>query len=213
MATVASTHSPAGAWKWIVPVILIIWFAVVYALLQDGAYMVPPGQPPLPLAIGVAVPLAIFAALYFAAPGFRDFVLALDLRTVTALQAWRVIGGLFLALYAFGQLPGLFAWPAGAGDVAIGLAAVYVLHRLMNDAKFAATPGVVAFNLLGLLDFVGAFTAAFASGTLGADPALVGEVTTTPLTVLPLGIIPAFLVPGFTILHIIALIHARKLAR
>ena len=209
MATVASSHSPAGTWKWLVPVILVVWFAVVYTLLQSGAYMVPPGQPPLPLAIGYAVPLAIFAALYFAAPGFRDFVLALDLRTVTALQAWRVIGGMFLALYAFGQLPGLFAWPAGAGDVAIGLAAVYVLHRLVNDAKFAATRGFVVFNLLGLLDFVGAFTA----GTLAADPALVGEVTTAPLVVLPLGLIPGFLVPAFTILHIIALIHARKLAR
>lgn len=209
MATVASSHSPVGTWKWIVPVILVVWFAVVYTLLQSGAYMVPPGQPPLPLAIGYAVPLVVFAALYFAAPGFRDFVLALDLRTVTALQAWRVIGGMFLALYAFGQLPGLFAWPAGAGDVAIGLAAVYVLHRLMNDATFAATRGFVAFNVLGLLDFAGAF----ATGALGADPALVGEVTTAPLLVLPLGLIPGFLVPAFTILHIIALIHARKLAR
>lgn len=91
MAAVASTHGPAGTWKWIVPVILVVWFAVVYTLMRNGAYMVPPGQPPLPLAIGYAVPLAVFAALYFLAPGFRDFVLALDLRTVPAFTILHII--------------------------------------------------------------------------------------------------------------------------
>jgi hypothetical protein len=31
------------------------------------------------------------------------------LRFLTALQGWRVIGGVFIVLYFYGMLPGLFA--------------------------------------------------------------------------------------------------------
>ncbi len=41
------------------------------------------------------------------------FVLSADLRLLTAIQAWRAGGPGFLALYAHGLLPGLFAVPAG----------------------------------------------------------------------------------------------------
>ncbi len=50
-------------------------------------------------------------------------MLGVDIGLVTSFQAWRVAGFVFLPLLAFGHLPGLFAWPAGLGDVAVGLAA------------------------------------------------------------------------------------------
>jgi hypothetical protein len=59
----------------------------------------------------------------------------LDLRLLTALQGGRVIGFVFLALYAHGLLPGLFAWPAGLGDVLVGGAAPFVLlAQIQQDA-------------------------------------------------------------------------------
>ncbi len=80
----------------------------------------------------VAGPPLIFAAAYRASRRFRDFVLAIDLRLLTAVQRWRVIGVMFLAFYAFGLLPGLFAWPAGVGDAAVGLAAPFVLLAMLR---------------------------------------------------------------------------------
>jgi hypothetical protein len=40
---------------------------------------------------------------------------------LVALQVWRVEGLVFLVLAALGELPWLFAIPAGLGDLAIGL--------------------------------------------------------------------------------------------
>ena len=48
------------------------------------------------------------------------------------MQSWRVIGVMFLALYAFGLLPGLFAWPAGVGDAIVGLSAPFVLRAIVR---------------------------------------------------------------------------------
>ena len=48
---------------------------------------------------------------------FRTVVLTSDLSLLTAIQAWRFAGFAFIALYAYGVLPGNFAWPAGLGDI------------------------------------------------------------------------------------------------
>src|SRR5262249_57579022 len=115
-----------------------------------------PWHAALPILAAVAVPLGLFGLAYTLWPRFGDFVLSLDLRMLTAAQSWRVIGGMFVFLWAFGLRPALFAFPAGLGDVAVGIAAVFVLRAMIDGA-----PGwprkVLLLNLAGLLDFVGAF--------------------------------------------------------
>src|SRR5262249_61358959 len=102
---------------------------------RPGASAAPsgPAPPPPPLTILLAFvgPPLIFAAAYRASRGFREFVLGIDLRLLTAVQSWRVIGVMFLVFYAYGLLPGLFAWPAGIGDFAVGLAAPFVLLAML----------------------------------------------------------------------------------
>ncbi len=78
------------------------------------------------------VPIAWFApsvAIWLA----RGWLLAqpLSKRWLVGLQVWRVIGALFLLELARGQLPAIFAVPAGVGDVlvAASAAAVLWLHR------------------------------------------------------------------------------------
>jgi hypothetical protein len=70
---------------------------------------------------------------------FRDFILTFDLRLATGIQAWRFAGFAFLALYAHHVLPGLFAWPAGLGDMAIGITAPWVILALIRRPGFAAS--------------------------------------------------------------------------
>ena len=129
-------------------------------------------------------PLEVFAGgasarAYAALPRFRDWVLGLDLRMLTLFQAWRVIGFGFLPLCACGVLPGLFAWPAGLGDVAVGLAAPFVAARLARDPAYAASRGYLWFHIAGLLDFVAAAgTAMLASGAFPAIHA--GQPTSAP---------------------------------
>lgn len=165
-----------------------------------------------PVAITVAIPVALFLLAYVASERFRGFVLAQDLRLLTMMQLWRVIGFGFLSLYAFGALPGLFALPAGLGDVAIGVAALFVVARMDKDPDTVTSRGFVRFHLLGLFDFTVAVAAAGLSS--GAFPALVADgVTSAPMDVWPLNIFPSFLVPAFIILHLVVLLKVRALRR
>ena len=80
-----------------------------------------------PIAISATVPVALFVAAYAGSARFRNFALSQDVRTLTMLHLWRIIGFVFLALYAIGHLPAVFAIPAGVGDVAVGIAAFFVM--------------------------------------------------------------------------------------
>src|SRR5205807_4383815 len=104
--------------------------------------------PPYPIAIGVAAPVIVFLAAFWRIAAFRNLVT--DLPLITAVQAWRFAGFGFLALYAHGELPGVFAWPAGLGDMAIGLTAPLVALALIRRPAFAASRLFVLWNLLGI---------------------------------------------------------------
>ena len=178
---------------------LLVWAGLAYLIGRSG--ILAPAAPQVfqPVVLTVIVPLLIFAAAYLGVPGFRRFVLAQDIRWLTTLQLWRVLGFTFLSLYAFDILPALFAWPAGFGDVAIGLGAAVIVARLARNASFARTRTFAAFHVLGLLDFVGALvTSTLASG---AFPALVTTPTAEPMALWPLSIFPSFIVPLFIMLH------------
>ncbi len=193
----------------VVTVVLGIWLTLVFLLGADGSFVRPPGTPPFPIIIGVTVPIIFFLAAFRWSRAFREFVLAVDLRLVTGIQAWRFAGLGFLALYAHGVLPGLFAWPAGLGDIAIGISAPWVILALIRSPSFADSKSFVVWNLLGILDLV----VAVGTGALSSALALgvAGEVTTAPMAQLPLVLIPAYLVPLFVMLHLAALLQARRL--
>jgi uncharacterized membrane protein YidH (DUF202 family) len=177
------------------------WFVAVFAVgAADG--FVRPGQPPLSILFSSTLPLAAFLAAYFGSRRFRDLVLSADVRLLSAVQAWRAGGLVFLAFYAYGLLPGLFAWPAGLGDMAIGLTAPWIAAALTRDARYAAEGRFAAWNVLGILDLV----VAVGTGTLssGLVPGLT-DVRSTPMSHMPLVLIPAFLVPLFVMLHLTAL--------
>ena len=168
-----------------------------------------------PIAVTAFIPVALFLSAYALAPRFRAFVLAQDIRTLTMMQHWRVLGFTFLPLYVFGDLPALFAIPAGLGDVAIGIAAIFIIARMDRDPEFVMSAGLVRFHLLGLLDFAVAVTAAGLAA--GAYPALIPNgVTAGAMEVWPLNIFPNFAVPAFIIIHLTVLLnvaHQRRLAR
>ena len=189
---------------------VVAWFAIVAVLGARGGFVTPSGVPPLPILLGVLTPLAVFFAAYLLSRTIREFVLAIDPRLMMAMQAWRFAGLGFLALYAHGVLPGFFAWPAGLGDIAIGMTAPWLLAVLMRQPSFAASRTFVIWNLLGILDLVVAL-ATGALGTILVAGAGAG-VTTAAMAQMPLVLIPAFFVPVFFALHAAALLQARRLA-
>ncbi len=197
--------------RWAVAITLAAWFGLVLWLGAAGAFTGPPGKPPLPIGIGVVAPLLLFFAWMRLSPAFREFVLSLDLRLIAAMQAWRFGGLGLLFLYAHDVLPAVFALPAGLGDMAIGLAAPWMVLALVRQPDFATGAAFLRWNLLGILDLVvavsiGASSALFATGAAG-------EISAAPMATLPLLLIPGFLVPLFFMLHISALLQRRQLVR
>jgi len=190
--------------------VLAVWLVVIFLLGAAGAFVRPPGTPPLLILIGVTAPLIVFLAAYRGSAAFHAHVLAVDLPLATAIQAWRAAGLGFLALYAHGVLPGVFAWPAGLGDIAIGVTAPWVALALVRRPGFLTSRVFVVWNLLGILDLVVAISVGALSSVLASGVA--GEVTTAPMAQLPLVLIPAYLVPLFIMLHLAALFQARRQA-
>lgn len=190
-----------------VTIVLGVWLLAVFALAANGAFRAPAGAPPLPIFGGVVTPLIVFAIALRTSAAFRAFVLALDLRLIVALQAWRWAGLDFIALYANHVLPGLFAWPAGLGDMAIGAVAPWLVVSLAREPAVAGSARFRLWNTLGIVDLVVAVSmAAICSLRVGAA----GSPSMAPMAELPLVLIPTFLVPLFVMLHIAALLSPQR---
>jgi fructose-specific phosphotransferase system IIC component len=67
------------------------------------------------------------------------------------------LGGVFIAGYAYGQLPAVFALPAGLRDILIGLLAPVVATLVAAQHPWALR-GALLWNLAGIADLVMAVT-------------------------------------------------------
>ncbi len=201
-----------GTHKFTLAIILAVQFAIAYVVGTEGLLVNTQQSIMPPIAITVIIPVVLFLAAYAMSPGFRKFVLAQDIRTLTMLQHWRVLGFGFLLLYAHGVLPGLFAWPAGLGDVAIGFAAPLIIMRLQNIPNYETSTALVRYHYLGLLDFaVAVITVGITAGSF--DFFTPGGLTSAAMDVWPLNLFPSFGVPIFIILHFSVLLKIRELRR
>jgi hypothetical protein len=165
---------------------------------------------PLSILAGFLTPILVFLVAFWTLRPFRDFVMSIDLPVMAAIQAWRFGGLGFIALYAYGVLPGLFAWPAGLGDMAIGFTAPFIILALRRHPSFAAGRLFQVWNLLGILDLIVAVSLGATSAVLGIG--ISAEIGTFPMGVWPLVLVPAFLVPLFLMLHLASLLQARQMA-
>src|SRR5262245_902880 len=74
-----------------------------------------------PIGITLSLVLLVLAACLVASPSLRR--LLSNQRNLILLNLWRLVGVVFLMLMANGQMPALWALPAGVGDVVVGVAA------------------------------------------------------------------------------------------
>lgn len=189
-------------------VLLVFWAAISVILGADGIFETVPGQLPIALLLSLVLPIVVFGIVYLGSDRFRRYVLGLDLRWLTAIQGWRIIGGMFLVLMSFNLLPGAFAWPAGVGDIIVGIYAPFVVYALVRRSPNWRGQ-VILLSILGLLDFVGAI----GSGILAGDNpigVLRGPVSTEIMQKLPLSIIPTFGVPAWILVHWISILKVKR---
>lgn len=189
----------------IVGLILTAWLVLVVVLGAKDSMFRPRGTPPLPILIAAAGPVVAFLMAYFGLRPFRALVHSADLRLLTAIQSWRVGGFAFVVLTLHGILPGAFSWPAGLGDIAVGVTAPWVMLALIRRPGFSTGALFAAWNVLGILDLVVAVGLGVMNSWFPAGP-----ITTGAMARMPLVLIPAFLVPLFVMMHLTALFQARR---
>jgi hypothetical protein len=187
---------------------LIAWYLAVWLFARAGGFeaRVPIGAARLPL-----IPIAIFLPLLIGLPLLlRSGRIAAVLDAVSpawlvGFQVYRVLGYVFLVRWAAGELPGVFALPAGTGDVLTGALALPAALYLWSGAA-GGRVAACAWNLLGILDLAVAITI----GALTATGRLPVEIANSATSTYPLVLIPAFAVPLSLILHALSL---RQLVR
>ncbi len=182
--------------------LIAAWF--VFSLVTSGLHLYENGTNAPPAAVGLAAttPIVAFLVWFAASAGFRRFVLSLNPRTLTLVQTWRVGGFTFLVLATYGLLPRLFAWPAGFGDMAVGVTAPLAALLLARPERRGS---FLIWQLLGIADLVNAVALGTLAGVINPQ-----GIPTQPMTVLPLSLIPTFAVPLLLILHLICIAQARR---
>ena len=180
--------------------LLTAWFGSVVLLgatlaLDNRVGVGAPG-----LGAATAIPVALICFAFFTAPTVRAALFAIPLPVLVAANTARVLGVLFLLLYAANRLPAPFAPLAGWGDVFVGLTAPLVAWLAWRYG--ARTRGLVlAWNLIGLVDLIDAIGL---GTTSSPGPLQIFTVSpdTSLMTTLPWILIPCFLVPSFFTLHV-----------
>jgi hypothetical protein len=208
MDTAAAHFRPHNFARILTGVVVAGWFMLALALSLAGVFD-SRRQPPIALGLAAILPVLIFAVTYLGFPRFRQHVLAADLRLLTLAQAWRIGGIVFVALYLLGMLPGIFALPAGLGDMTVGATAPVIAWMIHSKPRFPRR-AFLRWTAFGMLDLVTAVTLGVLSSPSPIG-ILAGHTTTQVMGVFPMSLIPTFFVPLLFILHLIGLGISRRI--
>ena len=190
--------SERGTWVALTSgIVLAVWAIVNTVLSYQGMYHTATSFPPI--GINLIIVLLVLALSLIVSRTLRGLLTRQS--SLIRLHVWRLEGIVFLILMLLGQLPALWALPAGIGDVLIGVTAFSV-------ARGVETPQgkrrAIFWNLFGMFDLIVAVTLGV---TTNPGPAQIFHTTPMSelLTQFPLALVPTFLVPLAFTLHVISL--------
>ncbi len=190
--------------------VLIGWLGIALALGVSGVFRGASDQIPT-IQYGILVPILIGSMLIVRSSSMARVIEAVSQQWLIGVQFYRALGIIFLILYGAGKMPGLFAWPAGIGDVLVGaLAPVVAIAYARGPEKNGDLAW--AWNILGLTDL----TVAVATGMVTAPSPIQQFASDLPSELLgafPLVLIPIYLVPLSVLLHLASLTKLRRTAQ
>ena len=163
--------------------VFVAWFVLVLAIGAGGALDPFRGFGVPALGLTVVLPVVALVCAFFASGPIRAAMLAAPLSALVAVNTIRILGVIFVALYAAGRLPAPFAPSAGWGDIIAGVTA---LPLAWSIARFGARVRMLAllWNVFGAADLVNA-VALGALSAPGPLNAFAGPPTSAIMTSLP----------------------------
>ena len=189
--------------------VLAGWFVLAVGLALAGVYNSSTSRIPT-IQFGIAVPILFGCLMIWRWPAASRLINAVPRRWVIAIQFYRVEGVTFLVLFSVHLLPGMFALPAGVGDVTVGLLAAAIAIGATGGRQLNPKT-VLRWNLLGIADLIVAVSAGFLTSP-SAFQMFAFDRPNELISAFPLVLIPTFLVPLAILLHIISLIQIGRAA-
>jgi len=184
-----------------------LWLAIIWSGAVNGVFRPGNNTPPL-IPFAIFLPVIVGVPILLRSKRIGDVLDAMPASWLIGLQVYRVFGSIFLVGWARGAIPGIFALPAGIGDVTTGLLALPVAYYLASR-NGDAVRGAIAWNIFGLVDF----TIAVGIGltiTPGPLQLIVPSIPNTGVGLYPTVLIPAFAVPSSILLHVLSLRQLRR---
>jgi hypothetical protein len=206
--TELAPHRRLGVWLALV-VPYTLWLAVIWSAAINGVFRPGNTAPLLPFAI--FLPVALGVPILLRSKRIGEVLDAMPAAWLVGLQVYRVFGGIFLVGWVRGVIPGVFALPAGIGDVTTGLLALPVAYYLASQNRDAVR-SAIAWNIFGLVDFTIAVGIGLAI-TPGPLQLIVPSISNAGVGLYPTVLTPAFAVPSSILLHVLSLRQLRRARR
>ncbi len=177
-------------------IVFVAWLAAVMLLGANGFFRLDAPRVPQALLITLAA-----GYLFLLSRTSREIIAGIPMHWLIAIQTFRILGGVFLVRYFQGDLPAVFAIPAGVGDVLTGIFAPLVAYWWFVGKPYARG-AAIAWNLFGMADLINAVILGWLTGGGGGG------------IVFPIVLIPTYAVPRAFLIHSYALIGLlRKTSR
>jgi hypothetical protein len=168
--------------------VLVVWLVGVMLLAANDVFRINASGVPVALLTTLTA-----GCLLLLSGTFREIINGIPPHWLIGIQTFRLFGGVFLVRYFQGELSGVFAIPAGVGDVLTGLLAPLVAYWWVAGKPYARTAAIV-WNLFGMADLINAVALGTLTGGGGGG------------IVFPLVLIPIYGVPRAFLLHSYSLI-------
>lgn len=193
-----------------VAVVVLAWYGLTTVLAMRGVFLVSAAVTFPALPVAVLIPIIVGTIVLLRSRTAATVLDATPLSWLVGVQVYRVVGVIFLLLWAAGSLPGEFALPAGIGDVLTGLGAATLALAIARGERTTRAAAYV-WNAFGLLDFVVALATGFLTSP-GRFHLLALDNPNLLATAYPLAMIPTFVIPFTTLLHVLCLWKLRRMA-
>lgn len=189
-----------------------LWATIAWTAAINGAFSAGASSLPL-LPAAILLPVIVCAPVLLLSKRIGQLLDAMPATWLIALQLYRVFGSQWLAYWLQGALPGLWALPAGTGDVLTGLFAVPAAIALATGTA-EGRKAAILWNAFGLADFAVAIALGMTMSP-GSFQLIIPDGPSMAVDTFPNVLTPAFVVPSSILLHVLSLrqLYRRRQAK
>ena len=179
-----------------------LWATAAWTAAIDGAFRAGASSLPL-LPAAILLPVIVGTPVLLMSKRIGQLLDAMPATWLIALQLYRIFGSQWLAYWLGGSLPGLWALPAGTGDVLTGLFAIPAAIAVASGTAEGRRAAIL-WNVLGLADFAVAITLGMIMSP-GPFQLIIPQGPSMAVDSFPNVLTPAFVVPSSILLHALSL--------